>query len=153
MRLPVFQSLQRWPNVFIRLPAMTLSAQHLHIITDTLGDESNNLETIVANLRQAVPNKAEHFDLCSALYVLLSDNLLISPLQKVVAFYVIAALNSSPLVTNSFFPAFAAVLEHAASEDWEVTYVASFIDGLPKEVRMHHQSCYTRIFRAFSHVE
>lgn len=116
---------------------MTLSAQHLHIITDTLGDEQNTLEAIVANLRQSIPNKAEHFDLCSALYVLLSDNLLISPLQKVVALYVVAALNSSPLVSNPFFPAFAAVLEHAGSEDWELTYTASFIDGLPKEVRLH----------------
>lgn len=121
---------------------MTLSAQHLHLITDILGDENNNLEAIVTTLRQSVPNKPEHFALCSALSVLLSDNLLISPLQKVIAIYVIAALNPSPLVANPFFPVLATILEHPSSETWEVNYVASFLEGLPKDVRMLPRSYY-----------
>lgn len=93
------------------------------------------METILANLRQTVSNKAELFVFCSALNVLLSDGLLISPLRKVVAYYLIAASHGSSIETSPFFPVFLAVLENKASDRWEVAYCASFLDGLPKDVR------------------
>lgn len=127
---------------------MTLSAQHLHVVTDLLGDETNTLEAIVTSLRQAVPNKTEHFDLCAALHVLLNDNLLISPLQRIIAFYVLAAFNPSPLTSNPFFPVFATVLEDPSSENWEINYVASFLDGLPKEVRLACSVHFVCVFKS-----
>jgi hypothetical protein len=114
---------------------MMLSAQHLHLISELLDDETNNLEAIANTFRQTAPNKADHFGICSAFYVLLTNDLLISPLQKIVAYYLLFVLHPTTLETNPFFPAFLAILENPDSPSWELNYCTSFLDGLPKEVR------------------
>lgn len=113
-----------------------LSAQHLQLIAELLDDERSSLDAISNNFRQAVPNKSDHFGFCSALHMLLQDDLLVSPLQRIIAYYLLYSLYPLPLASNPFFPAFAASLDPAAStEPWERNFCASFVDGLPKDVR------------------
>lgn len=121
-----------------------LSAPHLHLITELIDDKTSTMEALVEKFRQAVPNKADHFTICSALYTLLIDDVLISPLQKIVAYYLLFILHPVTLETNPFFPSFLAVFENASSPAWEVNYCSSFLDGLSKEVRDlgPHASCF-----------
>jgi len=119
------------PSFFI----MMLSSAHLHLITDLLDDKTSTLEALADKLRQAVPNKSDHFGICSALYMLLVDDLLISPLQKIVAYYLLFILHPVTLETNPFFPSFLAVFENAYSPVWEFNYCSSFLNGPSKEVR------------------
>lgn len=111
-----------------------LSSQHLQLVSEVLDDTTNALDAIAANFRQAVPNKADYFGICSAFHLLLSDDLLISPLQKIVAYYLLFVLYPTTLETNPFFVVFFNIFENPDSELWEVNYCASFLNGLPKEI-------------------
>lgn len=112
-----------------------LSSQHLQLVSEVLDDTTNALDAIAANFRQAVPNKADYFGICSAFHLLLSDDLLVSPLQKIVAYYLLFVLYPTTLETNPFFVVFFNIFENPDSEPWEVNYCASFLNGLPKDVR------------------
>jgi hypothetical protein len=113
---------------------MMLSAQHLQLVADTLDDSINTLDAITCNFRQAVPNKADYFGVCSAFHLLLNDDLMVSPLQKIVAYYLLSVLYPSHLENNPFLPAFLNVFENPNAEPWEFNYCASFLKGPVKEI-------------------
>jgi hypothetical protein len=115
-----------------------LSAKELFSLTLLLTPTNKPLEVIGANFRRSLP-KADQFTTAVTLYMMIEDNLLVSPEQKIIAYYILSDLYSStntPISSTPFLRSFLDILTNEEKFDtWEKNMVAFLLEGSPAGVR------------------
>lgn len=115
-----------------------LSAKELFSLTALLTPTNKPLDVIGANFRKTFP-KADQFTTAATLYMMIEDNLLVSPEQKIIAYYILSDLYTStnmPISSSPFLHTFINILNNEDNFDiWEKNIVAYLLEGTPSGVR------------------
>lgn len=110
-----------------------ISTQQLERLVTVLDDETSSLNSVLNSFHKNFPNKTEHFPVGCALYMLIEDNLLVSPHQKLIAYFILYDIYDDNIRDNPFFPIFISALKKD-SPQWERPLAAMLIESLTDDV-------------------